>query len=232
MRSWWRWAEDAEPLSQIDRPIDMAIVRSALSRFSAWSMAWAIRHSLRGFITCVLLMAVASRGSAQTPCVGRASVVAADTATFLVQAPAGWMLDCKSGRNDGPLTVLYRDGESWRDGKAVMYVSVLTDRNARPMPTSRRIDDEVAEWRSRASDIKVTTLPPLATGRGVGPKAQVRRFESPSEQLFEIVAYVPRSRIMPILVMTARSVRAFNEALPAFQQFVNSYEPATLKVVP
>jgi hypothetical protein len=210
----------------------MAIVRFALSRISAWPMDWALRQALRGSIISLLLIATAPGSSAQTPCVGRASVVSADTATFLVQAPTGWILDCKSGKDDGPLTVLYRDGESWRDGKAVMYVSALTDRKARPMPTSRRIDDEVAEWRSRASDIKVTTLPPLATGRGVGPRAQVRRFESPSEQLFEIVAYVPRSRIMPILVMTARSVRAFNEALPAFQQFVSSYEPATLKVVP
>lgn len=184
------------------------------------------------FAVAVLMITIASRGLAQTPCIGSASVVSADTATFLVQAPTGWILDCKAGKDQGPLTVLYRRGESWSTGAAVMYVNVLTDGGPRPTPMNRRIEAEVADWRSQSQDVKVTALPPLATGRGRGAKAQVRRFESAAQQRFEVVAYVPRSRIMPILVMTARNVHAFDEALPAFRQLVYSYEPATLKIVP
>jgi hypothetical protein len=78
----------------------------------------------------------------------------------------------------------------------------------------------------------VTVLPSLATeGRGT-EKAAVRHFESPTAQLFEVVAYVPRGPVMPLLTMTARSERAFNDALPAFRRLVQSYTPATLNIVP
>ena len=183
------------------------------------------------FFLCLLVLALAPPSLAQTPCVGQASVVSADTAAFLVQAPPGWILDCKAGKDQGPLTVLYRTGESWGTGAAVMYVSVLTDHQVHPRPDAERIDAEVADWRGRAPDVHVAVLPPLITSRGNGSKAEVRRFQSASEHLFEIAAYVPRSRIMPLLVMTARNPRAFQEALPAFRLLVRSYEPATLKVV-
>ncbi|HEY0582999.1 MAG TPA: hypothetical protein VGE94_12505 [Chloroflexota bacterium] len=50
--------------------------------------------------------------------------------------------------------------------------------------------------------------------------------------MIEVVAYVPRGPIMPLLTMTARSERAFNDALPAFRRLVQSYVPATLNIVP
>ena len=159
-------------------------------------------------------------------------MVTYDTIAFLVQAPRGWILDCNAAKNQGSLTALYRENESWRTGKAVMYVSTLTDRSRRPTAFSKRIDAEVAEWRGRAPDVRVSVLPSLVTGRGNGVKAAVRQFQSPAKQLFEIVAYVPRSRIMPLLVMTARNDKAFHAALPAFRLLVKSYDPATLKVVP
>ena len=62
--------------------------------------------------------------------------------------------------------------------------------------------------------------------------AAVRRFRSPAARLVEVVAYVPRNRIMPLLSMTARNDKDFARALPAFRRLVQSYEPATLKVVP
>lgn len=169
---------------------------------------------------------------AQVPCVGQASVLSADTATFLVQAPPGWTLDCEAGKDQGPLTVLYRVGESWRTGAAVMYVSVLTEQAPRSRSFTKRVDTEVADWKRRTPDARVTVLPSLATKMGGTKKAAVRRFQSPATELFEVVAYVPRGRIMPLLTMTARSEMAFNDALPAFRRLVQSYSPATLKIVP
>ena len=180
----------------------------------------------------IFLLTSTGPARAQTPCVGRASVITDDTIAFLVQAPQGWILDCNAAKNQGPLTALYRENESWRTGKAVMYVSTLTDRSRHPASFSRRVDAEVAAWRGGAPDVRVSVLPSLVTGRGTGVRAAVRQFQSPAEQLFEIVAYVPRSRIMPILVMTARSDTTFNAALPAFRLLVKSYDPATMKIVP
>lgn len=171
----------------------------------------------------LLLVALAlapSLGAQTTSCTGPSTLVYADTVSFFVDAPSGWILDCKAGQNQGALTVLYRVGESWRTGEAVMYASVLTDRAAVPAKFAKRVQAEVADWRSRVPDARVTSLAPLPVKGG---SAAVRRFQSPSKKLFEVVAYIPRGRIMPLLTMSARNQRAFDSALPAFKQLVRSY---------
>ena len=169
---------------------------------------------------------------AQVPCVGSATVVTVDTGSFLLRAPRGWTFDCEAGKKQGPLTVLYRIGDSWGAGKAVMYVSVLTDSGTHPRPIAARINAEVADWRQRTPDARVTVLPPVITRRDSGVIAALRRFRSPAARLVEVVAYVPRNRVMPLLAMTARNDKDFARALPAFRRLVQSYEPVTLKVVP
>lgn len=185
-----------------------------------------VRH-----LATVSLIGLASPVAAQVPCVGAASVISVHTASFLLKAPRGWTFDCEAGKDQGPLTVLYRVGESWRAGDAVMYVSVLTERPDHPRSFAKRVDAEVADWRRRAPDVRVTKLPEMSTNEGGATKAAVRRFQSPTEHLSEIVAYVPRGPIMPLLTMSARSERAFQAALPAFRRFVQSYESATLRIV-
>jgi hypothetical protein len=167
---------------------------------------------------------VASIGTAQAPaCVGSSTLAYADTASFFLDAPPGWVLDCNAGKDQGAITVLYRTNESWQTGEAVMYASVLTDRGTRPMPIARRIEAEVTDWRRRVPDANVTADSSFTTKGGA--KVFSRRFQSDGRQLFEIVAYVPRGRIMPLLIMTARSQAAFTAAMPAFRLLVQSYAP-------
>jgi hypothetical protein len=177
------------------------------------------------------LLTFASLLRAQAPaCVGPSTLVYADTVSFFLDAPRGWILDCNAGKDQGPLTVLYRVNESWRTGKAVMYATVLTDSGVPSTLFSKRVDAEVADWRQRVPDARVATLASLPM-KG-GGKAAVRRFQSPSKQLFEIVAYIPRGRIMPLLTMTARTESAFKDALPAFNRLVRSYAPGPVVKVP
>jgi hypothetical protein len=176
------------------------------------------------YLLGILIVAMPQSMSAQVPtCVGRSTLVYADTASFVLEAPPGWILDCNAGKDQGPLTVLSRVGESWRTGQAVMYASVLTDRGQTRLPFSKRIDAEVAALRRGAPDTRVVAMMPIRTKDDT--RASVRRFQSPSKQLFEVVAYIPRGRIMPLLTMTARSEAAFQAALPAFNRLVQSYAP-------
>lgn len=158
---------------------------------------------------------------AQRSCKGASSIVYRDSVSFLLDAPKGWILDCEAGRTDGPLTVLYRVGESWRDGRAVMYANLLSLDPDADSAIARRIDAEVRDWTQRVGDAVVTREPSIRTRGGI--VAHVRRFVSRAHGLHEIVAYVPRGREMPLLAMTARSSQAFDEALPAFRAMVRSY---------
>jgi hypothetical protein len=158
---------------------------------------------------------------AQHACKGSSSLVYSDTVSFFLAAPRGWTLDCEAGRNDGALTVLYRVGESWRDGQAVMYASIISLPPGVDLPITKRIEAEVRDWKDRAPDAVVTEGKPIRTAAGVA--VPVRRFVSKGKNLHEIVAYIPRGRDVPILVMTARSSREFENALPAFEALVHSY---------
>ena|SRR5215510_215732 len=168
-----------------------------------------------------LILAALVPAQSQGACKGPSALVYSDTVSFMLVAPRGWTLDCEAGRNDGAITVLYRVGESWRNGQAVMYASVLGLAPGADTAIKKRIEDEVRDWKGRATDAVVTEGVPLRTAAGL--VVPVRRFVSKAHNLREIVAYFPRGRDMPIFVMTARSARAFEAALPAFATLVRSY---------
>jgi hypothetical protein len=179
-------------------------------------------------LVCLLFVLVGSAAAAQSnapakQCVGASTLVYSDTVAFFLDAPTGWVLDCNAGKGDGVLTALYRTGETWRTGQAVMYANVLTPKGAPVLPFAERIQGEVADWTARVPDAKVVVRSNIPLK--VGKAAVVRQFSSVSKGLYEIVAYVPRGRVTPILAMTARSSVAFEQALPAFERLVRSYAP-------
>ena len=174
-----------------------------------------------GPIAVLLVLALAQPLRAQRACRGASTLVYADSVSFFLDAPPGWILDCEAGRAQGPLTVLFRTGESWQTGPAVMYASVTTDTAKRPRAFAQRVKDEAADWRQGVPDATVTERPSIKLKDGT--VVLVQQFYSKADQLFEIVAYFPRGRIMPMLTLTGRTQQAFDQALPAFTQLVRSY---------
>ena len=53
-------------------------------------------------------------------------IVYGPKAAFTLTAPEGWVLDNRSGKSQGLPCVLYRKGQSWADGKTVMYAKVAS----------------------------------------------------------------------------------------------------------
>lgn len=53
-------------------------------------------------------------------------IVYGPKAAFSISAPTGWVLDNQSGKNQGLPCVLYRTGQSWADGKTVMYAKIAS----------------------------------------------------------------------------------------------------------
>ena len=53
-------------------------------------------------------------------------IVYGPKAAFNISAPDGWVLDNQSGQNQGLPCVLYRKGQSWADGKTVMYAKIAS----------------------------------------------------------------------------------------------------------
>lgn len=51
-------------------------------------------------------------------------IVYGPKAAFNISAPDGWVLDNESGKKQGLPCVLYPKGESWTDGRTVMYAEI------------------------------------------------------------------------------------------------------------
>lgn len=169
----------------------------------------------------LIILAIAPPVRAQSTCRGVSSLVYSDSVSFFLSAPSGWVLDCEAGRAQGALTALYRKGESWRSGQAVMYASVATDTAKRRRTFGVRVKNETLDWRERVPDAIVSEHPSVRLRDGT--VVQVRQFYSKANQLFEIVAYFPRRRVMPMVTLTGRNQQVFDQALPAFLQVVRSY---------
>ena len=147
-------------------------------------------------LMCAMVGSVAGAQSSPpvTQCIGSASLVFSDSVSFFLDAPSGWVLDCKAGKRDGVMTVLYRTGESWRTGQAVMYANVLTPKGSTVEGFDARVRNEVASWSAGVPDAKVTVGRRIPTK--AGQSAIVRKFTSASKDLVEIVAYVPTSELV------------------------------------
>ncbi|HEY4257650.1 MAG TPA: hypothetical protein VGM66_10575 [Candidatus Udaeobacter sp.] len=56
----------------------------------------------------------------------RGGIVYGPKAAFNISAPDGWVLDNESGKEQGLPCVLYPKGESWTDGRTVMYAKIAS----------------------------------------------------------------------------------------------------------
>src|SRR4030095_407855 len=56
----------------------------------------------------------------------RGGIVYGPKATFDIAAPDGWVLDNKSGVEQGLPCVLYPKGSSWADAKTIMYAKIAS----------------------------------------------------------------------------------------------------------
>lgn len=140
---------------------------------------------------------------------------------FSVAAPKDWVLDEKSGARMGARAVFYPEGSSWAEGRAVMYVNTYYKRDPAAETLESVIAGDVAAFKQKSEKLKVVVAPELPTRKE--KKAAVRYFEGDQFNNFEAVAYLDEGKVVVMLVLTARSKKEFEGALPAFAELVGSY---------
>lgn len=159
--------------------------------------------------------------------VGDSAIIFGAHHAFAVRAPAGWILDVRSQRNNGLPAVLYRRGESWQTGPAVMYVNTIVPDSGVADPLRRVIRADSVRFADAIAGMHVDTA---ATLRTAGNRAAfTRSFHGDSGNL-ELVAYVPSRTIITLFVLSARTRPAFDAARSSFEALVRSYRFLTDRV--
>src|ERR1044072_256477 len=173
-------------------------------------------------LCCVAAHAQEAKGDAPDKQTG---LVYGKDHVFAVTAPEGWVLDNKSGVEQGIHAVFYPVGSNWRDSKAVMYVNTA----AKSDTLEKFIEGDVAGFRKDSPGLKVTDDEPLTVAGK--ERVIVKRFSDDQYGNHEAVAYVEESKVVVIIVFTARTKKDFEAALPAFRKLVSSYRFISGKVV-
>ena len=152
---------------------------------------------------------------------GQSALLYSGETSFFVQPPPGWRLDSEQGKSDGVLAAVYRIGESWRTGSAVMYAHTLPLAAATPRAFSDQLRAAEAEWRGRNARGEVSSLASIVSEDS--SVAVIKRFVAAATSQFAVVAYFRQERAVPILVLSARTRAELDRAYPDFLRLVRSY---------
>ncbi len=153
-------------------------------------------------------------------------LVYGDGYSFWIDAPKGWVLDPKTAKEYGLNVVLFQAGFSFRNAPAVMYTSKLK-RNEK---VADAMNHEANTYREKYKGIQISRRPSIKTKDNKIALVQYYKGDK-KDQTDEAVAFIQENGFIILLVLSARSDSAFDEAYPAYQDFVKSYAFANIKVI-
>ena len=140
---------------------------------------------------------------------------------FAIKGPAGWIVDAATGTKLGVHAVMYPEGSSWREAEATMYTSFV--HKTPDAPTIEKIvADDIAGFKKDSPNVIVADADPLPLGAGK-EKVIVKSFRADRGNNIEMVAYVDESKVVIMIVLSARTEKAFLATLPLFKELVHSY---------
>src|SRR5437016_11173456 len=148
----------------------------------------------------------------------RGGIVDAPKAAFNISAPKGWVLDNKSGVEQGQPCVLYPKGSSWSDAKTIMYAKIAS--------TQFENVNEFVAWAIKGME-EVHGKPKEKIA--IGKTADGRDYfinEYPATKTYsqwERVAYVQLPHAVAYIVLSSRDEPSYRKNSPALREVLKSF---------
>jgi hypothetical protein len=173
--------------------------------------------------TAVLLFALAGRAFGQAQCApgtGERVLIHGAGHAFTISAPAGWV--ATAGYADQPApALLTRQGETWRDAPAVMYVNTALPDSGQLASAKTVMRDDSLRFVAEYPAVVFATLPSVQTADG--RRVFIRKFVGGGYGSVDLVAYVDERTVTPLIVLSSRTEAQLAGALPAFHALLRSY---------
>jgi hypothetical protein len=139
---------------------------------------------------------------------------------FILKEPNGWVIDDAAAKSQGLQAVLYREGSSWKEAVAVMYVRVIY-KDKTQATVEKVIADDVREFLKQRPGSNVSNSTDLATRDK--KKAVVKGFFDATNKNYDSVAFIDEPKVVVILALSSRDKNELEKSLPAFTALVGSY---------
>jgi len=153
------------------------------------------------------------------------TVLKGDGYAFELKAPLGWVLDDKVGNDQGLNVVFYPEHASWDKSDAVCFARVRSLDN-HVTNVEEQVKDTVKALRDSGNPKAEAKFMKVLTTQDAS-KAKIYYFTGDQFGNNEATAYIQAKASIHFITLSARSSKAFREALPAFDALVTSYEDLT-----
>ncbi len=140
---------------------------------------------------------------------------------FAIKAPTGWKVDAATGQKLGLHAVMYPEGSSWRDATATMYTNFVHKESDAPT-IEKIVANDIAGYKRDSPSVVIADAESLSLGTGK-ERVIVKSFRGDKGNNFEEVAYIDESKVVIMIVLSARTEKDFLSALPLFREMVHSY---------
>ena len=153
------------------------------------------------------------------------TVLKGDGYAFELKAPLGWVLDDKVGNDQGLNVVFYPEHASWDKSDAVCFARVRSLDN-HVSNVEEQVKDTVKALRDNGNPKAEAKFMKVLTTQDAS-KAKIYYFTGDQFGNNEATAYIQAKGSIHFITLSARSSKAFREALAAFDALVTSYEVLT-----
>jgi hypothetical protein len=153
------------------------------------------------------------------------TVLKGDGFAFELKAPLGWVLDDKIGNPQGLNVVFYPENAGWDKSDVVCFARVRSLDN-QVTNIEDQVKDTVKTLRENGSPkVEAKFIKTLTTQDA--SKAKIYYYTGDQFGNSEATAYIQAKSSVHYITLSARSSKAFHDALPAFDALVTSYEDLT-----
>jgi len=139
---------------------------------------------------------------------------------FLIEGPEGSVTDREVGDQVGTCCVYYPAGSTWDDAETVMYPSIATKR-----PGQRTLKEfmavDLADFRDHNPEM--TDEDGGTVMMKHGRIATVHFFYNVNKGSSEAVAYVDEEKIIAMFVVSSKTKKGLNEAMPLVRTALETY---------
>ena len=153
------------------------------------------------------------------------TVLKGDGYAFELKAPLGWILDDKVGNDQGLNVVFYPEHASWDKSDVVCFARVRSLDN-HVTNIEEQVKETVKTLRENGNPkVEAKFIKTLTTQDA--SKAKIYYYTGDQFGNNEATAYIQAKASVHYITLSARSSKAFHDALPACDALVTSYEDLT-----
>lgn len=184
-------------------------------------------------ISIVLLLTLAKAAQtdkdAHPQSSGPGVIVYAEGGAFMIEGPKGWIADHDTGQKLGICCVFYPEGSSFDGAETIIYPNIAT-KGPGQANLKEFMEYDLSEFKKNNPKMTYEDAHNLAMKNK--RTAKVRYFHEVNKGSSEAIAYIDEDKIVALVVVSSRTQKELNDAMPLLRDMLETYAYMDVKFAP